>query len=250
MSVESTREVRRHYQTLLAAHYAWMSGDLAQRIGDAERFFRGAGIRGPGQALDLGCGHGIQSLALARLGCHVTAVDFNTRLLAELRANAGDTTIETVEADLLDIGQHPAITRRYDTIVCMGDTLTHLPTMGDVERLIELVARRLLANGGQLVLGLRDLSVELTGVDRAIPVRLDSDRLMLAFLEYQAEHVRVHDLVLQRTDDQWRLEKSVYSKLRIAIDRLTSLVEQYDLTIESTSQDRGLYHIIARKPLE
>jgi 2-polyprenyl-3-methyl-5-hydroxy-6-metoxy-1,4-benzoquinol methylase len=35
-------------------------------------------------AIDLGCGHGLQSISLANLGFCVKAVDFNTQLLHHL----------------------------------------------------------------------------------------------------------------------------------------------------------------------
>jgi SAM-dependent methyltransferase len=245
-----TAAVKRHYATLLAEHYSWMCGDLELRVAETVRFFEGIGIqRRDGRALDLGCGSGIQSLALSELGYAVTAVDFNARLLDELHARASDRRIQTIEADLTTIGQHRDLPCPFEVVVCMGDTLTHLPSMAAVERLIEYAAS-VLADDGRLVLGLRDLTGELTGIDRALPVRLEENRIMLTFLEYHPEFVQVHDMVLQRDGSEWRLSKSAYPKLRIPIDHLQGLLQSHDLVIDGVSNERGMYHLVAHQRLQ
>lgn len=48
----------------------------------------GEGLIRPGRALELGCGNGRNAIFLARLGCHVTAVDFSERAIAWARESA------------------------------------------------------------------------------------------------------------------------------------------------------------------
>ena len=49
----------------------------------------------------------------------------------------------------------------------------------------------------------RDLSSELTELDRLIPVRSDENTIFTCFLEYELETVKVHDIVYNRNQGKW-----------------------------------------------
>lgn len=53
-----------------------------------EDFLRRAGVRAGERVLDMGCGTGMLSMALAQAGCAVVAADFSQGMLAKLRENA------------------------------------------------------------------------------------------------------------------------------------------------------------------
>lgn len=73
--------VEGHYEQLLAHVYTWMAGGSGQKVEGDRRFFIESGVtpKGCGRALDLDCGSGFQSLALAALGFRVVAVDTRRR---------------------------------------------------------------------------------------------------------------------------------------------------------------------------
>lgn len=56
--------------------------------------------------------------------------------------------------------------------------------------------------GGRFVLTFRDLTFELKELDRFIPLRSGADAIFSCFLEYEAEHVKVHDLVYTRKEEK------------------------------------------------
>ncbi len=212
-------EVTRHYESLLAANYTWMFGvpfdaKVAEQR-DLLRLVLADEADAPGPAIDLGSGPGYQAIALADLGfAPVLALDTSRALLNELEAHRGGRAIEWVCADLRDVkniyGQ-----KRARIVVCMGDTLTHLPDPGSVERLFA-DTYDLLEPGGLLMLTFRDLSAPLEGLDRFIPIRSEADRIMTCFLEYEPGFVRVHDLIHSRDGEGWSLQKSSYKKLRLS----------------------------------
>ena len=210
-------DVSQHYELLLAEHYTWMAGmPYDDKVAEQQALLESLGIRPhtTGIALDLGSGPGFQSIALAKLGfARVVAIDTSRFLLDELLAAKGDLPIEVVHADLNDVPKiiGPA---GADAIVCMGDTLTHLAHPREVSRLFAN-AFAALAPGGRLVLSFRDLTVELTGVDRFLPVRADRDRIMTCVLDYEPDSVIVTDLIHERTGETWNLHKSSYRKLRL-----------------------------------
>ncbi|MCG5466749.1 class I SAM-dependent methyltransferase [Micromonospora sp. MED01] len=98
-----------HYGGFLADHYTWIFGapymTLVEEQFDALRRAGVAGPNGTGLAVDLGCGSGLQSVALARMGYpSILAVDSSAKLLAELELHAGDhPTIRIVHDDLSQV---------------------------------------------------------------------------------------------------------------------------------------------------
>lgn len=133
--------VRTHYDGLLAEHYDWMFGtSLERRVAEQQALLEKiAGRAAAGEfAVDLGCGSGLQSLALSNLGYRVLALDISERLLATLAARKAP-DITTRLADIRDLDDYVA-PATASLVVCMGDTLTHLPTRQDVAGLLQSVA--------------------------------------------------------------------------------------------------------------
>ncbi|MFB7462414.1 methyltransferase domain-containing protein [Streptomyces sp. NPDC056224] len=245
-----------HYEDLLADQYTWMlGGDIASLAQEQAALLRGLGLSPGGPvgdtAIDLGCGPGAQSLALARLGFRsVSAVDTSKKLLEELIGHAGqDSPIRPVHADIRTALPHIAAAGTVAAVVCMGDTLPHLPAASDVTALLGDV-RSALAPGGHLVITYRDLTRPLEGTGRFLPVRSAEDRLLTCFLEYVDEDtVMVHDLLHTRVDGEWTLRTSSYPKLRIGADWLAGQCRSAGLEVaHDAAGARGMHVLHARKP--
>lgn len=238
--------VKDHYDNLLAPYYSWICGGSGLKFEENRKFFQSHGLRPAlsGVAVDLGAGSGFQSIPLSRSGFKVIAFDLSHDLLAELKAHAEGLSIETIEDDLLNFSAH--IPPNVELIVCMGDTLTHLQTLEEVQILLE-DAWQALEDNGQLILGFRDLTAELKGLDRFIPVRSSSERIFTCFLEYEKNHVNVHDIIHERTADRWAMKKSCFRKLRISPQWVNDCLLKSCFAVEDFSNDNGMITILARK---
>ena len=238
--------VKQHYDQLLARHYSWMCGGFEAKSAEYRIFFDTHGIRPAlsGVAVDLGAGPGFQSIPLSKAGFEVVAVDLSRGLLAELKSNAAGLPIAAIEGDLLDFPAH--IPSAVEIIVCMGDTITHLNSLGDARLLLEK-AGNAVEDDGRLILGFRDLTPELKGLDRFIPVRSDAGKIFTCFLEYEKEHVKVHDIVHEKTGDHWVTQKSWFRKLRISTRWMKGCLQKSGFTIEHADCNKGMVTIIARK---
>jgi len=238
--------VKEHYDNLLAPCYSWLCGGIEQGTREYRNFFRAHAVRptGSGVAADLGAGNGFQSIPLAESGFRVIAIDLSQDLLGELEARAHELPVETIRDDLLHFTGH--IPEKIELIVCMGDTLTHIPTLHDVETLLERSSRTLEENG-RLILGFRDLTRKVTGLDRFIPVRHDPERIFTCFLEYQGSHVRVNDILYERNADGWVMKKSCFQKLVIPPQWIKACLRNTGFSIVSATDDKGMTTIIARK---
>jgi SAM-dependent methyltransferase len=235
--------VEDHYAKLLAPVYTWMVGgaDAAFALGQSDL----AGVVADGTfAIDLGAGFGMHAIPLARQGWQVLAVDTSSLLLEELKKLSAGLPIQTRCCDLLQFSTHPSPQQRADLVLCMGDTLTHLPTMEAVETLSRLVASHL-APGGRFVATFRDYTRLPVGEARFIPVRADAQRILMCFLEDCGAHVQVHDLLHERQDGKWTSTVSSYRKLRVTPDEAAKAFSAAGLRTRIDAGPRGMVRLIA-----
>ena len=241
-------DVRKHYDQLLGSVYAWIIGDLESACERSKRLFDRLGVapRRSGLALDLGAGPGTQSIPLADRGFDVTAIDFCNELVDELKRRAGDRAITAIEADIRDFDRY--LDAPPELIVCMGDTLVHLPDHDSAENLLRLAASAL-DEGGRFVVSLRDYDRPgPTGADRFIPVRSSDRRIFTCFLEYGDDAVTITDILQTRTPHGWDLEISSYSKIRFGITRVQTVLTDAGLELDGVTEDDGMHVIVAKKP--
>lgn len=235
-----------HYKNHLAPIYLWMAGgfDAAVTRGETEIDAILPNVSSGVTAVDLGAGFGMHAIPLARRGCSVVAVDTSSLLLEELRSHAAALPIKAVEDDLLSFQQH--LDSRVHLILCMGDTLTHLPDRPSVNRLFALVAESLYPDG-RFVATFRDYTSPLVGHRRFVSVRNDADRILTCFLEYLSEEVNVHDLLHERHDSSWQLRVSAYRKLRLSAEWVSDALQDNGLTVRVEPGLGGMVRVVATR---
>jgi SAM-dependent methyltransferase len=236
-----------HYDELLAPIYTWMAGgtDTAfeQGLADIQALLP-AGVL----AVDLGAGFGSHAIPLARLGWRVVAIDSSPLLLAQLAEAARGLAVSTHGGDLLRFADHLAPGERPALILCMGDTLTHLPRPVAVDALITQVARKL-APGGRFVATFRDYTQPPQGERRFIPVRADDQRILTCFLEDAGDHVLVHDLLHERVGGRWEMKLSSYPKLKLQPLTLVAACAAQGLHATVEQGPRGMVRLLADQAL-
>ncbi|OGC18589.1 hypothetical protein A3J90_05660 [candidate division WOR-1 bacterium RIFOXYC2_FULL_37_10] len=235
-----------HYENHLAEYYSWIYGGADQKIEENNSFFEKHSIKpfSSKVAIDLGCGSGFQSISLAKAGFNVMAVDFSKKLIDELKNGSLGLNVEPIESDILDFNIYKD--KNPELIVCMGDTLTHMPDLDSASNLIFNSYKELEKNG-KLILSFRDLTFELQGKDRFIPVRSDENTIFTCFLEYQSESVNVYDLVHARRQGKWEQKISSYKKIKISQDKTKQIILDAGFTLDFFEVNRGLVILIAKK---
>jgi precorrin-6B methylase 2 len=236
--------VSEHYDKVLSDVYSWMFGgfEIAVQRNAAFLLEHNLSPAGSGIAVDLGSGCGFQSIPLARAGYSVTAIDIDAKLLNELRSNCGELQVDTVRDDLMNFDKHTQ--RGVELIVCMTDTIVHLESKEKVASLFDKVLEYLEPKG-KFVVTFRDLTHELTELDRFLPVRSDENIIFTCFLEYEAEAVKVHDIIYKRSPGEWKLVKSFYRKLRLSKDWVDSELLDSGFTQVDSKVEKGLVTAIA-----
>jgi SAM-dependent methyltransferase len=221
-----------------------MFGDYDQSVKRQLVFFEQHNVKGNPRAIavDLGSGSGFQSVALKKLGYDVYAVDLSEELLSELREK--DSSIHTRCADICDLSFAKQL--KPELIVCMGDTLTHLPDLSAVLKLIEDSVQALKSDG-KLILTFRNLSSIPKETDRFFIVRSDENQILTCFLEDEGQKVKVTDLLHKRHDQKWTLEKSSYLKLRIDPEMIEKQMSEFGFRVSVSKLPSGLDVVIGQK---
>jgi SAM-dependent methyltransferase len=223
--------VTTHYDAVLASRYTWMMGGLDGCLSSARALLDAVGLtdEGSGSVLDLGAGAGYHARVLASRGFSVTAVDTSETLLKELADVCAGLPVKTLQADLLDEPKLAAL-GPFMLILCVGDTLTHLSSMKDVDKLIRMAAR-LLSPGGALLLQFREQPKELSPQDSVIKMRAERDRIMQCVLHFEPDRVWVTDVAHEWNGQAWITTKSTYPKLRISTEAILEIATTAGLNI-------------------
>jgi SAM-dependent methyltransferase len=237
---------KEHYENHLANFYSWMIGDFDEKMNAFKSFCVQREIKpfSSTVAIDLGAGTGIQSLALASLGFEVLAIDFNDKLLEELEARGKDYRIQFIKDDIrvssMYIDKHPEL------VVCAGDTITHLDSIGEVNQLLKDIYSALVSEG-RIVISFRDYSNELKDTSRFIPVKNDPNKILTCFLEYFDSKVRVTDIFHERIEAKWHQKISSYEKLRIPKIDFSKMLIGCGFNITFESMENGMLTFIGQK---
>ncbi|KAJ3153675.1 hypothetical protein HDU86_005174 [Geranomyces michiganensis] len=295
---ENYLTVQSHYAGTLNAHYSWMFGGYNARL-EQNRALLAAHLprprlssppqpqstqppqppseppqppplqQQPPLAIDLGCGPGFQTIPLLEAGFRVLAVDASKGLLDELDAervalNINPSLLTAVQDDMLNFRANVA-DGTAATIICMGDSPTHLASLNEVRTMIA-DAFAALASGGTLMLQFRDMTRPLEGTDRFVPVRSDNMTVFTCFLEWDSvpgaaaagvvepdgsgRRVKVHDLVhVKKGNSTWELCKSWYYKLAMSADWVArTLTEAGFVDVRVAEPEHGMQLVIGTKP--
>ncbi len=236
---------KEHYENHLAHFYEWMVGDFETAQSETLDFFERNRIK-PLQnkvTIDLGSGHGLQSIALAKLGFKVKSVDFNKQLLDCLSIRGKELGIQVFLQDLLD---EVNFKEQAELMVCMGDTIAHLESVDDIRLLLDRSFRCLVKNG-KLILSYCDYGTELVDINRFIPVKADDNKILTCFLEYFIYKVKVTDLLYERIDGHWVQRVSSYFKLRITNRMIEQLLNKVGFKILKCEVINRMNYLVAEK---
>lgn len=237
--------VKEHYDNHLGHFYSWMTGDFQTKCSDFKIFLVENSVKPTSNkiALDLGAGHGLQSIPLAEIGFKVFAIDFNQQLLDELKVNSKDLDVTVINDDIKKV---QTFADKPELIICCGDTLSHLDNKIEVKTFLANIAKALDKNG-KLILSFRDYSDKLIGIDRFIPVKSDGTKILTCILDYEDEFVNVTDLLHERTNDVWKQKVSIYKKVRLFTNEIVGHLEENGMAIKFNQVVNRLTTIIANK---
>jgi len=184
-----------------------------------------------GTVLDCACGTGLQAVGLALRGYAVTGCDLTPAMLARAqgRADRLGLSIPLVQCDFRGLGSK--IPDAFDAVICMGNSLPHLMTDGDILAALRSMRARV-RPGGLLVIGTRDYDRLLAERTRFIPLRVNtrvSEGLVtiLFVLDYLDNRIRFNLVyIIEGDDGAIRLQADAVDYNSLRCEQLLGLLRQ------------------------
>ncbi len=165
-------------------------------------------------ALDVGCGTGLHTLALASLGMDVTGIDPSEAMLQRAREHSRnlDLSATFVRGDMTDLAS------RFDpvgSVWCLGNTLPHLSREELTAACQEF--KQVLQPGGRLVIELINFDRVLDSGERWVGFSGDGQVDFFRFYDILDDRVRFNILTLDRTREtpDTRLDSTLLTPFRV-----------------------------------
>ena len=158
--VRETDQYRNEYITSFVDKWDSLINWEARSENEGSFFVDVLRSRGKHKVLDAATGTGFHSVQLLKAGFDVTSADGSPTMLAKAFNNAKDQglILKTVQSDWRWLGH--AVTERYDAIICLGNSFTHLHNDLDRRRVLaEFYAA--LAPDGMLIIDQRNYDMIL-----------------------------------------------------------------------------------------
>jgi 2-polyprenyl-3-methyl-5-hydroxy-6-metoxy-1,4-benzoquinol methylase len=239
--------VKEHYDNHLAGFYSWMLGNFDTAKNSFRDYCTENHISPEtnATAIDLGAGNGIHTIALAESGYRVKAIDFNKKLLSELKSRIGKFPVKLIYDDIVNI-KTIVKDQPVDLITCCGDTISHIETFRLLDNLFQDCYDSL-KHEGRFVISFRDYSFELTDTQRFIPVKSDDNKILTCILDYFKDRVRVTDLLYEKEDNRWVQKVSSYHKLRVTSNSIIKKTQEIGFSLVNNTNVNGMIHLILQK---
>jgi SAM-dependent methyltransferase len=190
---------------------------------------RVAGLRPGSRVLDLPCGSGRHTLALARRGCRVTGIDVSTEAVAYARSAAAG--VSGVDLHVGDMAAVPT-DLRVDLAICMGNSFGYLDHEGTRRFLAGLAT--VVVPGGHLVVDYGFVAESL------LPgVRLEEPPTTLGGIE--AVSVNEYDAVNGRWLTRFTFRRGEEEHRGVSVQHVYTAAEVIRLTGEAGFTATDLY---------
>lgn len=116
--------------------------------------------------LDMACGTGNYSIKLSELGHQVYGIDLDDRMIdmANAKSKSKGLTTSYLSGDMRDVGDI-FTNGEYNLVFCIGNSLVHLQTTDEIEKLLEDIYRIIDING--------KLVIQIINYDRILKYKID-----------------------------------------------------------------------------
>ncbi len=196
------------YDLMGSDYEAMVSWDkrLANELPFFSRLFEEGSV---GRVADVACGAGRHAVAFASWGLEVVGADPSRELLALARAHAARSGADVVfvESDFANLARD--LEGPFDAVVCIGNSLAHLPSAGEV---LDALAQmnRLLRGGGTLVIQNRSAEYIWAKGSHLMPPTLTSaegsDVIFLRMVEAHPPTITLNIIRLTGRAGTWSID--------------------------------------------
>jgi glycine/sarcosine N-methyltransferase len=187
-----------NFYTSISSHY-----DAIFPVDAAEVSFIAKRLTGRKSVLDIGCGTGNKTVHYARAGRKVIAVDADPAMIARAESTYAAPGVSYQVLSMLELDQKfPPC--RFDALLCLGNTLVHLPRPEQIREMIVKMAG-LLQDGGLAI-------IQILNYDRILSQKITALPLL------ETEHIRFERFYARQETEMRFVTKLVVKETGEEID--------------------------------
>jgi 2-polyprenyl-3-methyl-5-hydroxy-6-metoxy-1,4-benzoquinol methylase len=157
-----------------------------------------------GKAADLGCGVGLDSLALAKNGHNVTSFDISAKMINETKKNAARYGVK-INARVNSFGTVPeSFNKKFDYVLSVGNTIAHIDSSGLRSAVRKM--HRMLVPGGKIFLHILNYPLIIKENRRINNIANRDGKVIIRFYDFAARHLNFNILAfMQDSPKQFQL---------------------------------------------
>lgn len=144
-------------------------------------------IPGNGKVIDIGCGTGLDSIALAMNGHNVTSFDVSTKMIEEAEQNAARYNVNIIA----EVNSFDTIDKQYfgkfDYVVSVGNTIAHL-NKAELKKAVGKIYK-LLKPGGKLFLHILNYDLIISKSKRINNIANREGMIIIRLYDLGKKHV-------------------------------------------------------------
>ncbi|TFG15485.1 class I SAM-dependent methyltransferase [Candidatus Thorarchaeota archaeon] len=195
------------------------------------------------RVLDIACGTGRHAIALSAEGMNVIGLDNSKQMIAQARKYSKEYghPVKFIHDDMTNLAS--IFDEEFDLIICLGNSLSLLPSLETVERVL-IDAARLISDEGSLVFQVLNFEAIRRARDRFFPLKggkLDDGKevIFARFFEHLKETATT-TLVLTaliEASESWKPMVSRRQLIQMDMPTTMSLLESAGLGVVEIYQD-------------
>jgi ubiquinone/menaquinone biosynthesis C-methylase UbiE len=149
-------------------------------------------------AADCGCGTGVDSVALSRLGLNVTAFDPSSEMILQAKTNA-ELAGEKINFNIHPISEIPsAFNNRFDLVVSFGNTFANIKRQDFNDSIKK--AFKLLRSGGLLFIHILNYQKILKEKNRIVNITEGKENYFIRFYDFERDKINFNILTFNRSN--------------------------------------------------
>ena len=152
------------------------------------------------KAADIGCGTGIDSLALASLGLDVTGFDPSAEMIRIARKNAGKQMLKVKFENQSAIEINEKEKNRFDLVVSLGNTFANIPE-SELSPSIKK-CKKLLKTGGLFVLQILNYKKVLKEKKRIVKISSSNNKYFIRFYNLWPGQIQFNILSFEKSNPE------------------------------------------------
>ncbi len=138
-------------------------------------------------AADIGCGSGVDSIALASMGLKVNAFDPSVEMLKSAKRNAERMNLE-IDFQNYSIDNIPKkFDESFDLVISLGNTFANIPAEGFSSSLKKCF--EILTPNGHLMIQVLNYEKTLAEKQRIVNITETADKYFIRFYDFLDEHI-------------------------------------------------------------